>query len=49
MVKILTIGLPETPNECPFAIINSDKRCLANCQLKCNHSENGSLAASAGT
>ena len=36
MVKILTNGLPETPNECPFAIINRDKRCLANCSLKCN-------------
>ena len=43
MVKILTNGLPETPNECPFAIINRDKRCLVNCQLKCNHSNNSIL------
>lgn len=43
MVKILVNSLPDKPEDCPFAIINRDKRCLANCQLKCNHSDDSIL------
>lgn len=41
MVKILVDRFPEKPEDCPFAIINRDKRCLANCQLKCNNIDDG--------
>ena len=40
-IKILVNSLPENPEDCPFAIINRDKRCLANCQLKCNNIDDG--------
>jgi hypothetical protein len=41
MVKILVNDFPKNPSDCPFAIINRDKRCLANCQLKCNNIDSG--------
>lgn len=43
MIKILVNEFPEKPEDCPFAIINRDKRCLANCQFKCNHSDDSIL------